>query len=63
MICSQDLLLIVCVYMFSLTFFISHETLVHGFHSHYLNKILCYVCVYTSYILYMTIFCQLVEYH
>jgi hypothetical protein len=43
MICSHELLMIVCVYMFSLSFFTSHATLVHGFHSHYLNKILCYV--------------------
>jgi hypothetical protein len=52
-----------CVYMFSLTIFTSRAALVHGFHSHYLNTNLCYVCTYTSYILYMTILYQLVEYH
>jgi hypothetical protein len=62
MICSQDLLMNVCDYMFSLAYFTCHDTLVHEFHLHYLNKVLCRVCAYTSYILCMIIFYQLVEY-
>jgi hypothetical protein len=52
----------VCDYMFSLAYFTCHDTLVHEFHLHYLNKVLCRVCAYTSYILCMIIFYQLVEY-
>jgi hypothetical protein len=50
-------------YMFSLANLTCHAILVHEFHSYSLNRVLCHVCAYTSYILHMTIYCQLVEYH
>jgi hypothetical protein len=50
-------------YKFSLANLTCHEILVHELHSYSINRVLCHVCAYTSYILYMTIYCQLVEYH
>jgi hypothetical protein len=48
--------------MFSLANFTCQMILVHELHSYSLNRVLCHVCAYT-YILYMTIYFQLVEYH
>lgn len=50
-------------YMFSLANFTCQKILVPEFHSYSLNKVLRHVCAYASYILYMTAYCQLVEYH